>query len=181
MKTTFFTLAFLVATQSLVACSEQLTHPTRGEPALVSSSHSIYIEGGVLKVFADEEQNMLYLYVRPEVLNNWVTSGGGGGNQANPWHHKSSMYWSLGDEHGHYLKDGPQKAFTCLFDSRHMTLTIETGTYAVRRGDFVVIALDENWHPSVVKSGIESLRVFDLPEEDRKHLISASRKYYNGT
>lgn len=67
-----------------------------------------------------------------------------------------------------------------MFDSQQMTLTVETGTYAVRRGDFVVVALDENWRPSAVTSGLDSLRVFDLPEDQSKHLISASRKYYYG-
>lgn len=47
-------------------------------------------------------------------------------------------------------------------------------------GGFVVIALDENWRPGAVTSGLDSLRVFDLPEDQSKHLISASRKYYYG-
>ena len=46
---------------------------------MVSSSHNIYIEGGVLKVLSDDEQNILYLYVRPEELDRWVAAGGGGG------------------------------------------------------------------------------------------------------
>ena len=61
-----------------------------------------------------------------------------------------------------------------------MTLTLETGTYAVRRGDFVVVSLDDSWQPGVVSSGLDSLRVFDLTETARQRLISHARKHYRG-
>jgi len=180
MKTTLLTVFLVVIAQVLLACSSQATHPDRGESRQVSSSHSIYLEGGVLKVFAHEEHQLLYVYVRPEFPGRWVATGGGGGNPSDPWQHKSSVFWTLGDAHGEYLKDGPHKAFTCVFDSQQMTLSVETGTYAVRRGDFVVIALDENWRPSTVSSGLDALRSFDLPEAQSNHLMAASRKYYYG-
>ncbi|MCO6413780.1 MAG: hypothetical protein J5I92_13660, partial [Thiogranum sp.] len=106
-------------------------------------------------------------------------SGGGGGNQTNPWHHQTSVSWVLGDANGMLHSGAPRRTFRCLFDSQKMVLTLETGSYAVRRGDFVVIALDENWRPATVKSGIDALRVFDLPEGDRTRLMTRAREYYD--
>ena len=178
MKRTLYALLCLCAVQSLVACSGQQTNPDKYKRSVVSASHSIYIEGGVLKVFSDGEQNMLYLYVRPTALDRWVASGGGGGNQANPWHYSASMSWALGDENGWFPKDAPRETFTCLFDSERMMLTIDARTYAVRRGDLVVIALDENWRPHVVGTGTASLEVFGLSEVNRERLeLQAHRNY----
>lgn len=179
MKRTLYTLLILMIARSLMACTGQVAHSPRDKPTVVTASHSIYIEGGVLKVFSDDAENMLYLYVRPRVLDRWLASGGGGGNQTNRWHHETSVSWALGDENGMLHSEAPRRTFSCLFDSQRMLLTLETGTYAVRRGDFVVIVLDENWRPSLVKSGINALQVFDLPQDDRIRLISRARRYYD--
>ncbi len=180
MKQTLYPLVILAFAYSLLACSEYPTHPSKGGETVVSSSHNIYIEGGVLKVLSDDEQNILYLYVRPEEINHWVAVGGGGGNQADPWLFKSAIVWAQGDENGRHSKDAPQKAFNFQLDSRDMILTTDKGTYAVRSGDFIVISLDKNWYPSAVNSGVESLRLFDLPDSDKQHLVNEARKHYTG-
>lgn len=169
-----YNLALLALAQYLLACSG---HLTQREDTVISSSHSIYIEGGVLKVLSAGQRKALYIYVRPEVVGRWVVAGGEGGNQSSPWLHRTTMYWTLGDEDGWFAEDSPREAFSCLFDSRNRTLTMESGTYAVSEGGFIVIALDENWQPGQVKTGISSLSMFDIPEENRKRLLSEARKY----
>jgi len=174
LKKYMYTIAFLAITPYLLACSGDLAKP---EDTVVSASHSVYIEGGVLKVFSAGQREILYVYVRPEVVGRWVVAGGEGGNQSSPWLHKTSMIWALGDEDGWFSGESPRQAFSSLFDSRNMTLTVASGTYAVREAGFVVISLDENWQPGNVKTGIDSLRIFDIPEASRKHLMSEARKH----
>jgi hypothetical protein len=170
-----YTIAFLATTQCLLACSGNLA---QREDTVISESHSVYIEGGVLKVLSAGQRDVLYIYVRPEVVGRWVVAGGEGGNQSSPWLHKTTMFWAPGDEEGWFPEDSPRKSFSCLFDSRNKTLSMESGTYAVSEGGFIVISLDENWQPGKVKTGIDSLQVFDIPEENRKHLLSEARKHF---
>ncbi len=180
MKKTLYPLVILTFAHSLFACSAYPTHPSKGVDTVVSSSHNIHIEGGVLKVLSDDEQNILYLYVRPEELDRWVAAGGGGGNQTDPWLFKSAIVWAQGDENGWHSDDAPQKTFNFQLDSHDMILKIDKGTYAVRSGDFIVISLDKDWYPSTVNSGIESLRLFNLPDNDKQHLVNEARKHYTG-
>jgi len=167
-------IAILIAALCLLACSG---NQVKSEDTVISASHSIYIEGGVLKVLSAGQREVLYIYVRPEVAGRWVVAGGEGGNQTSPWLHKTTMYWALGDEDGWFAENAPRKAFSCLFDSRNKTLTTENGTYAVREGSLVVISLGEDWRPGTIKTGINSLRIFDIPEENRKHLLSEVQKH----
>lgn len=180
MKKTLRSLVILTFAHSLLACSEYPTHPSKGRDTVVSSSHNVYIEGGVLKVLAGDDHNILYLYVRPEQLDYWVAAGGGGGNQADPRYFNSAIVWAQGDENGWHSNEAPKKAFNFQLDSHDMILTIDKGTYAVRSGDFIVITLDEDWYPSTVNSGIESLRLFNLPDTEKQHLVNEARKYYTG-
>jgi len=169
-----YTITVLIITLFLAACSgNQITR----EDMVISASHSIYIEGGVLKVLSADRREVLYIYVRPEVAGRWVVAGGEGGNQSSPWLHKMTMYWALGDEEGWFAGNAPRKAFSCLFDSRNRTLTTERGTYAVSEGGLVVISLGEDWQPGAIKTGINSLRSFDIPDENRKHLLSEVQKH----
>jgi len=171
-----YTIAFLIIAQCLPACSANLA---QREGTVVSASHSVYIEGGVLKVLSSGEREILHIYVRPEVVGRWVVAGGEGGNQSSPWLHKMTIFWALGDRDRWFAEDSPRKAFSILFDSRNRTLTMESGTYAVSEGSFIVISLDENWQPGKVKTGIDSLRIFDIPEANRKHLLSEARKHFD--
>ncbi|GMQ84017.1 MAG: hypothetical protein BMS9Abin06_0766 [Gammaproteobacteria bacterium] len=180
MNRTLCILAFLATAQSLPACNGQPTHPSNDKNTVVNASHSIYIEGGVLKVLSADTQNILFVYVRPEVTDQWIATGGGGGMEDKPWLFKSALSWTLGDENGEYSNDAPKKAFSFLFNGQNMTLTVDTGTYAVRREGFIVIALDSNWRTSAVKSGIESLRIFNIPEDAGQHLLNEARKHYTG-
>lgn len=170
-----YVVTLLATTLLLPACSG---NPAEGEETVVSASHSIYIEGGVLKVLSAGEREILYIYVRPEVVGRWVVAGGEGGNQSSPWLHKMTMYWALGDKDGWFADNAPRKAFTFLFNSRNKTLTMESGTYAVNERSFIVISLNEDWQPGKVKTGIASLTIFDIPEQNKKHLLSEARKYY---
>jgi len=176
LKKYIYTIAFLVIAQCLPACSGNLA---QREDIVVSSSHSVYIEGGVLKVLSAGQRGVLYIYVRPEVVGRWVVAGGEGGNQSSPWLHKTTMYWALGDKDGWFAENSPRQAFSSLFNSRNMTLTMESGTYAVSEAGFIVISLDKNWQPGKIKTGIDSLRIFDIPEANRKHLLSEARKQYD--
>ena len=178
MNRVLYPLVILAFAHALFACSGHAVKPSRGESTVVSAAHSIYLEGGVLKVLSDDDQNILFVYVRPEVLDHWVASGGGGGNQDNPWHFKSAIVWTPEEERMQYGKSSDTKAFDFMFNSQDMTLTVDNGTYAVRRGDFIVIALDKDMNPVAVSSGIESLRSFDLPENEKQHLLSEARKHY---
>jgi len=171
-----YIITFLTTTLCLLACSG---NRIEREDTVISASHSIYIEGGVLKVLSAGQREILYIYVRPQVVGRWVVAGGEGGNQSSPWLHKMTLYWALGDEEGWFAEKAPRKAFSALFNSRNKTLTMENETYAVSEEGFIVISLDENWHPGVIKAGIHSLRIFDIPEENRKHLFSEVRKYLN--
>jgi hypothetical protein len=145
---------------------------------MASESHSIYIEGVVLKILSDGDQNVLFVYVRPEVIDQWVATGGGGGMQDEPWLFKSATSWTLGDENGEYTKNAPQKTFDFLFDSRNMTLTVDAGSYAVNQGGFIVIALDSSWGTSRVMSGLESLQRFDMPDDKKQRLLAEAQKHY---
>jgi hypothetical protein len=91
------------------------------------------------------------------------------------------MHWALGDDHGWYPEHTKRKAFNYLFDARSMTLTVDSGTYAVRRGELIVISLDEDWKPAAVESGLASLNLFDVADEQRKQLAAAVRKHYSGS
>lgn len=177
---TLYTLVFLTLAQLLSACSEHTTRPSHGISTVVSVSHSVYIEGGVLKVLSDNEQNILFVYVRPESIDQWVATGGGGGMQDEPWLFKSAASWTLGDENGGYSKGAPQKTFDFLFDARNMTITVDSGAYAVNRGGFIVIALDSDWRTSTVESGMESLRRFNMPDDEKQRLLTEARKHYAG-
>lgn len=180
MKQALFSLVLLSFAFSLAACSGQPARPSKGGNTVISSAHNIQIEGGVLKILSDDDQNVLYLYVRPEKLDHWVVAGGGGGKQARPWLFRSSIVWAQGDENGWHSNDAPKRTFNFELDSRDMKLTTDKGTYAVRSGDFVVISLDENWYPGTVNSGVDSLRQFDLPDADRQRLVDKVRKHYPG-
>lgn len=180
MKKTLCSLITLVCAHSLLACSQYPTHRSKSVDTVVSSSHNIYIEGGVLKVLSGDEHNILFLYVRPEEMDNWVAAGGGGGSQTEPWLFKSAIVWAQGDGNGWHSNDAPQKTFNFQLDSHDMTLKTDKGTYAVRSGDFVVITLDKDWYPGTVNSGIESLRLLDLPDSDKQHLVNEARKHYTG-
>jgi len=180
MKKALYSLVIPALAYSLLACSGYPTHPSKSSDTVVSSSHTVFIEGGVLKVLSGDEHNILYLYVRPEKLDHWVAAGGGGGNQASPELFKSAIVWAQGDENGWHSNDAPQKAFNFQLDSHDMILTTDKGTYAVRSGDFIVITLDKDWYPSAVNSGIDSLRLFDLPDYDKQHLVNEARKHYTG-
>jgi len=175
-----YALIFLVSTQFLVACSEKIAHPSENYNTGVNASHSVYIDGGILKVLSENQQDILFIYIRPAVTGRWIPTGGGGGTQDKPWLFKSSASWTLGDENGDRSSDSPQKSYSMVFDSRNMTLTTDTGTYAVRRGSIIVIYLNSDWRTQTVKSGIESLRKFDLPEEDKQQLVNKVRKHYTG-
>lgn len=177
MKTTLYACITFVIAQCLPACSSEMVDPEKHQRTLISETHNVFIDGGVLKVFADDEQNILYLYVRPGVLGHWVTAGGGGGNQDNPWLYKSALYWALGDSSGWYARNAPRKGLEYLFNSKDMTLTLETGTYAVRRGELIVISLDEHWQPAVVDSGVSSLKVFAADTENAQRLESVVRSH----
>ena len=61
-----------------------------------------------------------------------------------------------------------------------MTITTESGNYAVRKADIIVITLDSEWKTGSVKSGIESLRDFDLTDKKRQQLEKKIREYYTG-
>ncbi|MFQ5643600.1 MAG: hypothetical protein ACE5FQ_07860, partial [Thiogranum sp.] len=122
-----YSIAFLALIQCLSGCSGQM--PQR-EDTVISSSHSVHIEGGVLKILSAGRQPLLYIYVRPEVPGDWVVAGGEGGNRSSPWLHGTTIFWAAGDADGWYAADAPRKAFSCLFDSRNKTLTMESGTYA---------------------------------------------------
>jgi len=176
VKKAIYTIVILAIAQYLLACSGT---PSQREDTVVSSSHSVYIEGGVLKVLLAGQRGVLHIYVRPEVVGRWVVAGGEGGTQSSPWLHKTTMYWALGDEDGWFAEDSPRIPFSCLFDSRNKTLTMEGGTYAVNEGGFIVISLDENLQPDQVKAGLNSLRIFDIPEENRKHLLAEARKHFD--
>jgi len=170
-----YIITLLTTTLLLLACSgNQLER----EETVVSASHSVYIEGGVLKVLSAGEREILYIYVRPEVVGRWVIAGGEGGNQSSPWLHKMTMYWALGDKDGWFAESAPRKTFSFLFNSRNKTLTMESGTYAVSERGFIVISLDEDWRPGKIKTGIDSLNIFDIPEQNKKHLLSEARKHY---
>ncbi len=175
MNPTLSSLVVLALAVSLSACSG---NSPRNDGPVVNESHSVYIEGGVLKVLSDDDQNLLFVYVRPEVVDQWVASGGGGGNQENPWYFKSAFAWTLEDERKWYGKSSDTKAFDFMFNSREMTLTVNTGTYAVRQGDFIVISLDKDRNPTTVSAGIDALRSFDIPEDQRQRLLKEARKYY---
>jgi hypothetical protein len=175
-----YTLVFLVSAQFLMACKGDTTRPSQSSHTAVSVSHSIYIEGGVLKVLSENEQNVLFVYIRPMVNGRWIPTGGGGGMQDEPWLFTSAASWTQTDESGEYSSDSPKASFRFLFNGQDMTLTTDTGTYAVRRGGFIVISLDDSWRTGTVKSGIESLRNFDIPEPDRQRLLTKVRKHYPG-
>jgi len=175
---TFYSLVFLIFTQLLFGCNENITRPANNSSAEVYASHSIYIEGGVLKILSNEMEKVLFVYIRPETLDQWVVSGGGGGSQDQPWLFSSASSWALGDEDGEYSKDAPRKTFNFIFNSRDMTLKVDSRTYAVRKGDLIVIPLGSDWHASAIKSGVESLRSFRIPDDDRQNLLSEIRKYY---
>ena len=181
MKKTLYALITFAAIQSLLACTGQVINPEKHARSIVNESHSIYIQGGVLKIFSDDEQDILYVYVRPKSIDHWVTAGGGGGKLDNPWMYKSAMHWALGDEDGWYHKQAERKAFSYLFDAQGMTLTTDVGTYAVRRGELIVISLDENWKPGAIESGLGSFSVFDVPDEEREQLVAAVKKHYTGS
>ncbi len=178
-RLTLFMLVFF--TQLLVSCGGSAVRPDNNSSAMVASSHSIYVKGGVLKILSSDMGKILYVYTRPQNLNRWVTSGGGGGSQDKPWLFSSTASWALGDENGEHSSDAPRKSFNFIFNSRDMTLKVDSRTYAVRKGDLVVITLDDAWRAGAVKSGIESLRNFRMPEDDRKHLLDEIRKYYSGS
>lgn len=165
---------------SLIACSSYPTHPSKSNDTVVSSSHDVHIEGGVLKVLSGDEHNILYLYVRPARLDHWMAAGGGGGNEPDPRLFKAAIVWAQGDGNGWHANDAPLRTFDFQLDSRDMILTIDKGTYAVRSGDFIVITLDDSWQPVSVNSGIESLRLFNLPDTNQRHLINEARKHYTG-
>jgi len=177
---TLFILVFLAIAQFVSACNRNIAPPSQSDNIVVKASHSVYIEGGVLKVLSDNEKNILFVYVRPEVIDRWVATGGGGGMQDKPWLFKSAASWTLGDEKGDYSTGAPQKSFNFLFNGQDMSLKVNTGTYAVRKGDFIVISLNSNWSTGTVKSGIESLRRFDMPEDRKRRLLTEARKHYTG-
>ena len=181
MNKTLCLLIALACMHLLNACSAPLLNPEKHARTVVNESHSIYIQGGVLKVFSDEEQNILYVYVRPKAIGQWVAAGGGGGKLDNPWMYKSSLFWALGDMDGRYYEQSTRKAFSYLFDSKAMTLTMDSGTYAVRRGELIVISLDEDLKPDTVNSGLASLSVFDVPDQASKSLMAAVKKHYSGS
>ena len=79
-----------------------------------------------------------------------------------------------------HSNNAPKKAFNFQLDSHDMILTIDKGTYAVRSGDFIVISLDKDGYPSTVTPGIESMRLFNLPDNDKQHLVNEARKHYTG-
>jgi len=176
MKTRYGIILLLLV-QGLCACSTSPHSPQ--QDVVVSASHSVYLEDGVLKILEDGERAVLYLYVRPEQPAGWVIAGGEGGNQPSPWLHRITLHWAAGDKSGWFAEDAPRKTFSCLFDSRNWTLTMDSGTWAVNEHGFIVVALDENWYPGKVKTGIESLRLFDVPAETRRHLLTEARKQYN--
>jgi hypothetical protein len=179
MTRILFTLVTAATTICLVSCA---TDPEQPEAPRITASHSVFIEGGVLRVLRTETRPLLYIYVRPRVLDHWVIAGGGGGSEPTPWRHQATMFWAPGDADGWYDPDATRKAFGFLFDSRSMTLTVARGTYAVKPGQFIVIALDRNWQPDYVEAGTEGLRIFEMPDENRKHLMSeALRQVTAGT
>ena len=128
----------------------------------------------------ENEKNILYVYIRPADTGKWLATGGGGGVQDKPWLFKSAASWTLGDENLRYTGDSPTRSFSFVFDSRNMTITTESGNYAVRKADIIVITLDSEWKTGSVKSGIESLRDFDLTDKKRQQLEKKIREYYTG-
>ena len=119
VKKAIYIITILAIAQFLPACSGT---PSQRQDTVVSSSHSVYIEGGVLKVLMSGQRGVLYIYVRPEVVGRWVVAGGEGGIQSSPWLHKTTINWALGDPDGWFAEDSPRVPFSCLFDSRNKTL-----------------------------------------------------------
>jgi len=177
MNRILYTLAFLAYVSLLTACSENPARSSDTPGIRVDSSHSIYIQNGVLKRLQSDGKDVLYVYIRPANTGHWLATGGGGGVQDKPWLFKSASSWTLGDENLRYTASSPKKSFSFLFDSRNMTLVTDAGRYAVPEGGLIIITLDPNWKTASVKSGPESLRDFAMPDADRQQLVKKVLTY----
>ncbi|TCK18231.1 hypothetical protein DFR30_1506 [Thiogranum longum] len=179
MRIPFYTLILMAYVQLLTACSESPALATEFNATRVNNAHSVFIQDGILKLLKANEHTVLYVYIRPGDSGLWLATGGGGGIQDKPWLFKSAASWTLGDDGHKYTRESPTRSFSFIFDSRNMTLTTESGSYAVREGDMIVITLDSNWKTGSVKSGINALYDFDIPVENSQQLVKEARKYYS--
>lgn len=177
MNRTLLTLVFMTCAHLLTACSEAPVRASGGPVASVSSAHSVYIENGILKLLNANGKTILYVYVRPKNTGHWLATGGGGGLQDKPWLFRSASTWTLGDENHEYTGSSLKKSFSFIFDNRNMTLTTDSGSYAVTDGDFIVITLDSDWKTGSVQSGVGSLQGFDMPDVDRQQLVRKVQSY----
>ncbi|VAW72896.1 hypothetical protein MNBD_GAMMA15-403 [hydrothermal vent metagenome] len=178
MNQFFYSLVFLGATQLLSGCGGNVAPVRHDSTKMVSASHSIYLEGGVLKILSNDTENVLLVYIRPENPGKWIASGGGGGSLDKPWLFRSAASWVKGDDNGKYSIDAPRKTFDFIFDSRNLTLKVDSRTYAVRKGDLIVILLDSQWRATGIKSGVEALRRINMPEYRKKHLLNEVKKHF---
>lgn len=177
MNRILYTLVFMTCAHLMTACSEAPVRASDGPEASVSSAHSVYIQNGILKLLKANGKTILYIYIRPDNPGHWLATGGGGGVQEKPWLFRSASTWTLGDEKHEYTGSSTKKSFSFVFDSRNMTLTTDSGSYAVADGDLIVITLDSDWKTGSVQSGIESLQTFDMPDADRQQLVMKVQSY----
>jgi len=90
---------------------------------------------------------------------------------------RSAASWGLGDDNGNHSIDAPRKTFDFIFNSRNLTLKVDSRTYAVRKGDLIVIPLDGQWRATGLKSGVDALRSLNIPEQRKQPLLNELRKH----